>query len=417
MERFGLVRRHFFLVAALAVLAIMVVVGGLKVLGRDKSEGPGGAGGPGGGGAQMAQTRGGPGGPGGGGRGGPGGRGGGGPTQVSVVTVQPRTFDDTIEVLGVAKGRQSVTLTAAATQLVERVRFQDGQHVPRGAVLVELKSTEQDAGVAQAQARVVQAQRAYERYRTLGQQGWASKAAIDQYEATYRAAQADLAAARAREADRVIRAPFAGRVGLSDVAPGALVNPGAPIVTLDDVSAVRVDFQVPERYLGQLREGQPLLAVADAFPGETITGRIAKLDTRVDERTRAITARAEFPNPGGRLKPGMMMRVGVSRGQRTGAAAPESAISVQGDAAFVYVLRQNGDRTMAEQRPVLTGVRQQGFVEIRDGVRPGERIVADGLHKLQPGQPVRIAGQPPGGAGGPRGARGAGQQQGARPAA
>lgn len=362
----------------------MVAAGGYKVL--TKSSG-GGAGGP----AGMAQ-----GGQAGGGQGGAGGRRGafGGPTLVSVAVVQPRAFQDTIEVLGVAKGRQSVTLTAATTQLVDKVRFSDGQRVPRGAVLVELRATEQDAAVAQAEARLLQARRAYDRYKTLGEQGFASKAAIDQYEAAWRSAQADVAAAKAREADRVIRAPFAGVVGLSDVAPGALVNPGAPIVTLDDTSVMRVDFQIPERYLGQLHEGQPLLATADAFPGETITGRIAKLDSRVDERTRAITARAEFPNSAGRLKPGMLVRVGVSRGERTAASAPESAVSVQGDSAFVYVLQQQGERTMAAQRPIVTGIRQQGFVEILDGVKAGERLVADGLNKIQPGQPVRVARAP-----------------------
>ncbi|WP_165844087.1 efflux RND transporter periplasmic adaptor subunit [Phenylobacterium kunshanense] len=389
-----MIRRHFFLVAALVVLAVMAVAGGFKVLTK-KSGDAGGAGGP----AAMSKAGGAPGGGAGNRRAGAF----GGPTLVSVAVVQPRAFEDTIEVLGVAKGRQSVTLTAATTQLVERVRFSDGQRVPRGAVLVELKATEQDAGVAQAEARLLQARRAYDRYVTLGQQGFASKAAIDQYEAAWRSAQADLAAAKAREADRVIRAPFAGVVGLSDVAPGALVNPGAPIVTLDDTSVIRVDFQVPERFLGQIRQGQPLLATADAFPGETISGRIAQLDTRVDERTRAITARAEFPNPSGRLKPGMLIRVGVSRGQRTNPGAPESAVAVQGDAAFVYVLNQQGERTLAEQRPIITGVRQQGFVEIVDGVRPGDRLVADGLNKIQPGQPVRVARGPAAGA--PQGAR------------
>jgi membrane fusion protein (multidrug efflux system) len=290
-----------------------------------------------------------------------------------------------------------VTLTAATTQLVERVRFRDGQQVARGAVLVELRDTEQDAGVAQAEARRVQAQRAYDRYKALGDQGFASKAAIDQFEASLRSAEADVAAAQARRADRVIRAPFAGVVGLSDVAPGALVNPGAPIVTLDDTTVMRVDFQVPERRLAQLREGQTILATADAFPGEAVTGRIARLDTRVDERTRAITARAEFANPGGRLKPGMLMRVGISRGQRTGPSAPESAVSIPGDNAFVFVLQTRGERTIAEQRPVVTGMRQNGFVEILDGVKPGDRLVGDGLNKVQPGQPVRVAGgRPPG---------------------
>jgi membrane fusion protein (multidrug efflux system) len=401
-----LVRRHFFLVAALVILAAMIVFGAFKVLTKKA----GGQDGPGG--AAMAQGMGGA--PQGKGGGGPGGRRGGGmfggPTQVSAVAVQPRVFEDTIEVLGVAKGRQSVTLTAAATQLVERVRFTDGQRVARGAVLVELKDTEQDAGIAQAEARLVQAKRAYDRYKTLGEKGFASKAAIDQYEAAWRSALADVNAAKARQNDRVIRAPFAGVVGLSDVAPGALVNPGAPIVTLDDVSVMRVDFPVPERYLAQLREGQALLATADAFPGETIQGRIAQLDTRVDQRTRAITARAEFPNVGGRLKPGMLMRVGISRGQRTSASVPESAVSVQGDNAFVYVIHARpaqGDRpagAMVEQRPIVTGLRQQGFVEIVDGVKPGERLVGDGLNKVQPGQPVRIASGGPGGMGGmPRG--------------
>lgn len=360
----------------------MVAVGGYKILTKSSDAG-------GGAGQRGGQAAGGAG----------GGRGGfGGPALVSVAVVQPRAFQDTIEVLGVAKGRQSVTLTAATTQLVDRVRFTDGQRVARGAVLVELRATEQDAGIVQAEARLVQAKRAFDRYKSLGEQGFASKAAVDQFEAAWRSAQADVAAAKAREADRVIRAPFAGVVGLSDVAPGALVNPGAPIVTLDDTSVMRVDFQIPERYLAQLREGQALLATADAFPGETITGRIAKLDSRVDERTRAITARAEFPNAGGRLKPGMLIRVGVSRGERTTTSAPESAVSVQGDSAFVYVLQQQGQRTMATQRPIVTGVRQQGFVEIVDGVKAGERLVADGLNKIQPGQPVRVAGGPAGAA-------------------
>ncbi len=260
----------------------------------------------------------------------------------------------------------------------------------RGAVLVELRDTEQDAGIAQAEARAVQARRAVERYRQLGEKGFASKAAIDQYEATYAAAQADLSAARARASDRVIRAPFAGIVGLSDIAPGALVTPGAPIVTLDDVSAIRVDFQVPEKFVSQLSEGQALLATVDAYPGTTVTGRIAKLDSRIDERTRAITARAEFPNAGGLLKPGMLIRVGVSRGSRQSLSAPEPAVSVQGDMAYVYVIRQQGERTVAEQRPVTVGARQQGFVEILGGLQANERIVADGMDRVQPGAPVRV---------------------------
>ncbi|MGC4107200.1 MAG: efflux RND transporter periplasmic adaptor subunit [Thermomicrobiales bacterium] len=106
-----------------------------------------------------------------------------------------------------------------------------------------------------------------------------------------------MTAAEARQADRVIRAPFSGVVGLTDIAPGAVINPGAAIVTLDDLSVVRVDFQVPDRFLSAVREGQDIAATADSFPGQTFRGRVAKLDTRIDERTRALTARAEIPEP------------------------------------------------------------------------------------------------------------------------
>ncbi|MDB5453797.1 MAG: secretion protein HlyD [Caulobacteraceae bacterium] len=396
-----LFRRHFFLIGALLILGLMVVAGGLKVV----TNAAGGAGGP-----AAKQAGGMPKGP-----GGPGG-GRGGPSPVSMSVATPHSFSDMIEVLGVAKGRQSVTLTAATTQLVQRVRFTDGQSVPRGAVLVELQNTEQDAGLAQALARQVEAKRAYDRYRQLGEQGFASKSATDQYEAAYLSAQADVAVARARQNDRMIRAPFAGVVGISDIAPGALVNPGAPIVTLDDLSAIRVDFQVPERYLSQLREGQSITASVDAYPGEAIPGHIAKLDTRIDERTRAITARAEFPNVGRKLKPGMMVRVAVSHGARTGVGLPESAVAVESDSSFVYVIKKEGARTVTEQRSVTTGVRQGGFVEISEGLEAGEKVVADGLNKIQPGAPVRVVGSKAGGrlGGALAGAVGAGAA-GARP--
>lgn len=359
-----MLRRHFFLVGALVILGLMVVVGGLRMgfgAAAPQAKGPGGPGGPGGG------------------------------VPVAATLVQTHTFNDTVELLGVAKGRQSVTLTAAATQLVERVRFTDGQYVAQGAVLVELKDAEQNAGVEQARARVAQAERTLERWRTLAERGFASKAAVDEHEAAYLTAQADLSAAQARQGDRLIRAPFAGVVGLTDIAPGALVNPGAAIVTLDDLSAVRVDFQVPERYLSGLAAGQTIRARTDVYPDMVITGRIDTLDTRVDEATRAITARAIFPNPDGYLKPGMMIRVALSRGQRESLAVPEAALAVQGASAFVFVISQGEGPTRAEQRPVVSGARQDGFVEIRDGLAAGDRIVANGVNKVTGGQPVQVA--------------------------
>jgi membrane fusion protein (multidrug efflux system) len=317
---------------------------------------------------------------------------------VTPIQVSTRTFRDTIEAIGVAKGRQSVTISAPTTELVTNVHFSDGQFVPKGAVLVELQAGEQSADVAAQRAQLVEAQNAYQRTKTLSDKGFSSKAALDQAQATLNAARAQVAAAEARQGDRTIRAPFSGVVGLSDIAPGALINPGSPIVTLDDVSTVRVDFDLPDRYLSQVREGQAITARPDAYPDEVFNGRIAKLDTRVNPTTRAVTARAEFPNPGRRIKPGMLLRVGVTLAERQGPALPEAAVSVQGSETFVFVIKPQGAGMIAERRLVRIGARDAQFVELREGVRVGEPVVADGLNRIQANQPVHVAGggRPPG---------------------
>jgi membrane fusion protein (multidrug efflux system) len=205
--------------------------------------------------------------------------------------------------------------------------------------------------------------------------------------------------------DRAIRAPFSGVIGLSDVAPGALINPGTPIVSLDDIAVIRVDFDIPDRFLAGLRPGAVITATSDSFPNMVFRGVIAQFDTRVNEQTRAIRARAEFPNAGAQLRPGMLVHVAIDQGARQALAAPEAAVQFSSDQPYVYVIARNGGRTIAVQRPVVTGANQEGFIEIRGGLAAGDEIVGDGLNKVQPNQPIRIAGAPgagsrPGGGGG-----------------
>lgn len=390
-----MIRRHFFLVIAIVVLAVMALGAGYKLLSKS-SDKPGGGGGP----AAAGRPGGGGGGGGGGGAGGAGRRG----AVVTPATITEHVFADRIEVLGVAKGRESVTLTSNTSQMIDAIRFRPGDNVTKGQVLVELRRTEQDADILEARADLELARQNMQRWEALGQRGVAPQATVEQYQATYKSAQASLAAAESRRGDRVIRAPFSGVIGLTDIAPGALISPGTAIATLDDVSVIRVDFDVPDRYLPQLVEGAAIVATVDAYPGEHYGGRIARIDTRIDERTRAIKARAEIPNPGRRLKPGMLVRVGIDRGQRTALGAPEAAVQFSGAGAYVLVIAPRGEGFVAQQRPVVPGVNQGGVVEIREGVAAGDRIVADGLNKLQPNQPVTIAGARGAGGGGRRGA-------------
>jgi membrane fusion protein (multidrug efflux system) len=447
-------RRHYFLIAAVIAVLLMVVAGAARLfIFKPQSVGGGGGGPPG-----AAAPGGGAGGQRAGGAGGAGAARGG--TQVTVIAPPSRAFTERIDVLGVAKGRQSVTLTSNTTQLVTAVRFRDGQSVSRGQVLVELRATEQDAGVDQAQAALEAARLNFERWNTLAEKGIAAPATRETYRASYDQAKAALAAAEARRGDRQIRAPFSGVVGLTDVAPGALINPGTAIATLDDLSVVRVDFDIPDRFISRLRKGTPIIARAESYPGQTFAGVVAELDSRINERTRSIKARAELPNRAGLLKPGMLMRVGIEESSRQALAAPEAAVQFDADQAFVFVVHRStrpqgqaaagagaqgqGQRQgqgvqgqggaagaasrpagaprgvpgQVERRAVVAGQRQDGWVEIRSGLEPGDQIVAEGVNRLQNNQPVLITGRlgPDGkplaaGQGGP-GGTGAGGQAG-----
>ncbi|VXB39614.1 efflux RND transporter periplasmic adaptor subunit [Brevundimonas sp. G8] len=359
-----MIKRHFFIIAAAILLGLMVIAAIVKIsMGDDKSAQAPGAG---------------------------GGRRGG--QQVSQAVVAQRQFSDQIRVLGVARGQRSVNITSSTTELITRVLFTDGQLVSAGAPLVELQAREEDAAIIEARANVNQAQREYDRYKVLADRGIAPQVLLEQAETSLETARASLEAAQARRGDRVIRAPFAGRMGLTTVTAGTLINPGAVIATLDDTSTIRVDFPLPERYLNLLQPGAQLTATADAYGDEPFQGRIALIDTRVNETTRAATARAEFANPGGRIRPGMLLRVVVQQGQRQAAAAPESAVQYEGAGAFVYRIAPGQNGSTAQRVEVETGVVENGFVEILSGIEPGDHIVGTGLNRIQPGAPVSVAG-------------------------
>ena len=362
------IKRHFFLVAAAVVLGLMIVAAVMRVaFAGDETS----AGGPGGGG---------------------GGRGGGRGQAVEAAVVAQRPFSDQINVLGVARGRRSVNITSNTSELITGVLFTDGQRVAAGTPLVQLQAREEDAGIIQARANVVQAEREYERYRALAERGIAPRVTAELAQTTLDTARASLAAAEARRGDRVIRAPFAGTLGLSTVTAGTLISPGAVITTLDDASVIRVDFPVPERYIGVLRSGLSITATADAYGSEAFLGRIALVDTRINETTRAVTARAEFPNPGGRIRPGMLMRVAIQQGQRQTAAVPEAAVQYEGDGAFVYRIAAADKGSTAQRVEVETGAVEGGYVEIVSGLNANDRVVAGGLNRIQPNAPVTVAG-------------------------
>ena len=291
-----------------------------------------------------------------------------------------------VEALGTARANESIDVTAKVSNVVTAVRFEEGQQVRKGTVLVELDGAQARADLAVAQAALTESASQLKRSRELYATRVLSDQQIEQIEATHSANQARVASARSRVSDTVIRAPFSGRVGLRRVSVGSLIEPGTVMTTLDDLSTIKLDFTVPETAVASMQPGLTLEARSVAYPGQVFTGRVASVDSRVDPQTRSVTVRADVPNDKGLLKPGMFLNVKLARGEADVLVVPEeSLVPEQGD-VYVYVV----DDGAVAKRKIQTGQRRVGSVQVTAGLEPGELVVTEGTQKLRDGTSVEV---------------------------
>lgn len=307
---------------------------------------------------------------------------------VVVATVGYDEFVDRIEAVGTAKSNESVTITAKVTETVSRVSFEDGQIVQAGDILVELTDQEESATLAEAHAGLREAQQEYERTVDLVRRGNAAESRLETAQAARDRAQARISAVEARLADRLIKAPFAGLLGLRTVSVGTLVTPGVAITTLDDISIIKLDFDVPEGFLPALKVGQLVEARAAAYPGKVFSGKVAVVDTRIDPNTRSFTVRAELPNPDALLRPGMLLTVEVIKDRRRSLMVPEEAIVPLDTRAFVY--RVTPERKV-ERVQIEMGARRPGRVEVLSGIAEGDRVIVQGTNRVRQGSTVTLS--------------------------
>lgn len=343
----------------------------------------------------------------GGGRGGAaGGPGGAGGPPLAVVTRIPEriALGPEIEAVGTARANESVEITAKSANRIEAIRFAEGQLVPKGAVLVQLDRAQAAAELAEAEANLAEARRQLRRGQDLEVTQALSRAQLDQLQTAVSTAEARVAAARARLDDTVIRAPFAGRTGLRRVSVGSLVNAGTAITTLDDSSVIKLEFTVPQSFIGELARGLPVFVRVDGLGDRQFEGRVTAIDSRVDPVTRSIAVRAEIPNPDGTLRPGMFMSVRLRGREVPTLVLPEQAIAPQDGRSYVFVVEDG----RAVRREVRTGLRRPGLVAIVEGLDGSERVIVDGTFRARDGAPVvdtSVGGTPgrPGGAAMPAG--------------
>ncbi|MFL9584436.1 efflux RND transporter periplasmic adaptor subunit [Stenotrophomonas sp. AB1(2024)] len=310
---------------------------------------------------------------------------------VTTQVVQTSAWSDTLQALGTAKARESVTITAKVSEIIETVHFESGQQVSAGTPLVTLRGQAQEAALLQAQATFAEADQLYKRQRELAAQQLVASATLDTQRAIRDAAEARVHEMQSDIGDRRVRAPFAGVLGIRQVSEGSLVTPTTVIATLDDIERMHVDFQVPEAELASVAKGDKVSATSVAYPGRTFEGDVATIDTRVDPGTRAVNVRADFINADHALRPGMLLDVRMFRPERQALVIPEIAVVQVGRDSFVF--RVKADHTV-ERVDVVSGARRSGVVEIREGLKAGDRIVVDGTGKLRPGLKVNDTAAP-----------------------
>lgn len=317
-----------------------------------------------------------------------------GPIPVIVKEATSLKWVDEIEALGTLRANEEVTITANVTEKVSAIHFEDGDIAEKDQILVEMTSAEERALLDEARATMKEARQQLERVRPLVEKKTASEALLDQREREYQTAKARLAAIESQMEDRLIKAPFAGQLGFREISVGALVTPGTVVTTLDDIDPLKLDFTVPSLFLSKLKKGDMIEARADAFDGEIFKGQIDTVGTRINPNTRAVTYRALIDNPEQKLKPGLLMRLNLIARERQVVTIPEAAVKPYGDKFFAYVVVQGeGDSYSVEEREIKKGERRVGAVEVLEGVKAGELIVAQGVMKVKDGASVRIAGQ------------------------
>ena len=309
-------------------------------------------------------------------------------TAQNVIVVRAVTdrFVDRVEALGTSFSNDSVVITANVADRVTEILFEDGQTVEEGQLLVAMRREEQRAALAAAEAVLAERRTAYERSRELERRQFTATAQLEERLAAMREAEANRDAAAARLADREIRAPFGGIVGLRQISLGTLVTPGDRITTLDDLDPIKLDFTVPAAYLSTIVPGLEIVATTTAIPGHEFRGQVHSVSTQVDRVTRSITARALIDNPDHALRPGLLMTVQLMKNPRQAVVIPEEALVPSGANNFVFVVRDG----KAERREVRIGARRPGDVEILSGLDEGEAVVTHGTMRLRDGQAVNI---------------------------
>lgn len=315
------------------------------------------------------------------------------PETVTTAQVKAESWDTALTAVGTLNAVQGVTVAAELPGKVVRIAFEPGSAVKKGDLLLRQDTTSEEAQLPGAVAQVNLSSANLKRADQLFKDGIISQSDHDTAVANAEQAQAQADNIRATIAKKTIRAPFSGHLGIRQVNLGQMLREGDPIVTLQSLDPIYVDFTLPQQQLHMVRLGLPVRVTTDALPGETLQGRITAINPLVEAETRQIKIQATVANRGNKLRPGMFgnVAVGLPELQKV-LAIPATAVlyAPYGDSVFVIEDAADKKGKVLRQQFVRLGPKRGDFVAVTSGLREGETVVSTGVFKLRNGQSVVI---------------------------
>jgi len=315
---------------------------------------------------------------------------------VSTALAEAQRWERSVESVGSLRAVQGADLSTEESGVVAAIRFENGQEVKEGDLLVELDTQTEQANLRSAEAEQDLARTVYERTLRLRQNSTVPQSDLDAAQSQLRKMTALVEQLKATIRKKQISAPFSGRLGIREVNVGQFVNNGARIVSLQSLDPIYIDFLLPQQLIAGLRPGQPIKVITDVYPDRSFAGELTAINAEIDRVTRNIRLQGTLANPQGALRPGMFARVILTLGE------PEEVVAVPatsvltapyGDTVFVVSEKttEEGAKTLvAEQRFVRTGRAMGDFVSVTEGLKAGETVVTAGVFKLRNGATVEV---------------------------
>ena len=308
------------------------------------------------------------------------------PMPVETAAVRVADSNKLLSAVGSLRADESVVIAAEIAGRIDKIGFAEGEQTKPGKLLIQL-----DSSVLQAELDRVIASRDlsksnYQRAENLLKDHAVSQQERDEAYAKWQLDEAGVRLGQAQLAKTSIKAPFAGTLGLRKVSLGDYVQPGQPLVNLEAIEQLKVEFSIPEKFLAEVKTGQQLELQSDAYPQRTFSAQVYAIDPQVDEKSRSLTVRGRLDNAARQLLPGQFVRVQLHVSTRANALfIPEQALIPQPTTKLVFTVVEG----KAQLVPVQTGSRLKGWVEITSGLNAGDVVVTGGHQKIGPGSPVQ----------------------------